>query len=133
VSDALFALARLAVALWTGAVAAVAFVVAPRVFSFLENREWAGDLMAPIFRRIDIFGIVAAALFAVAARKSRRRFVLAAALGAAAAVNAFALSPLIRARGENFEFYHRASEALWGAILVGGTILALAGARPRTP
>jgi len=125
--NALPALARLAVGVWTGAVAAVAFAVAPRVFGFLEDPERAGELMAPIFRKVDIFGIVAAALFAVAARRSRWRFVLALALGALAAANAFVLSPLISERGDNLKLYHGMSEAFWGVILVGSAVLAFVG------
>lgn len=121
------ALARLAVGAWTGAVAAIAFAVAPRVFGFLDDPERAGELMAPIFRKIDIFGIVAAALFAVAARRSRWRFVLALALGALAAANAFVLSPLISKRDESLDLYHGMSEAFWGVILIGSAVLALTG------
>ncbi|MCK6459247.1 MAG: DUF4149 domain-containing protein [Planctomycetes bacterium] len=121
-------LARLGVSLWAGAVAAVAFVVAPRVFGFLADPPRAGELMGPIFRRIDLFGVGAAVLFAVAARGSRWRFALACLLGAAAAVNAFILGPGIR--GGKSEL-HGLSEAVWGAILLGTLVLALAG--PRTP
>ena len=126
------AVARLAVGLWTGAVAAIAFAVAPRVFGFLDDPERAGELMAPIFRKVDLFGVVAAALFAVAARRSRWRFVLALALGALAAANAFVLSPLISERGENLRLFHGMSEAFWGVILVGGAVLALAGPTRRS-
>ncbi len=122
------ALGRLAVALWAGAVAAVAFAVAPRVFRFLADPPRAGELMGPIFRKVDLFGIGAAVLFAVAARGSRWRFALACLLGAAAAANAFLLGPAIA--GGKREL-HGVSEAVWGAILVGSLVLAIAG--PRTP
>jgi hypothetical protein len=120
-------LARLGMGLWAGAVAAVAFVVAPRVFGFLGDPPRAGELMVPIFRRIDLFGIGAAALFAFAARKSRWRLFPALALGIAAAASAFVLSPLIRKGGERLDLYHSIAEGLWGTILVGSTVLALAG------
>jgi hypothetical protein len=124
----LAASARLAVALWAGAVATVAFVVAPRVFGFLDDHARAGELMRPIFRSVDLFGIGAAVLFAVAARGSRWRLALACLLGAAAAANAFILGPAIA--GGKREL-HGVSEAVWGAILVGSLVLAIAG--PRTP
>ncbi len=124
----LFALARLAMGLWAGAVAAVAFAVAPRVFRFLADPPRAGELMAPIFRKIDLFGIGAAILFAIVARKSRWRFAVACLLGAAAAANAFVLAPRI-AGGDRL--LHGFSEGLWGVILVGSVVLALAG--PRAP
>jgi hypothetical protein len=122
------ALARLAVGLWAGAVLAVAFVVAPRVFAFLNDRPRAGELMGPIFRRVDLFGIAAAILFAVAARGSRWRFALACLLGAVAAANAFVLGPAIA--GGKSEL-HGVARAAWGAILAGSLVLALAG--PRAP
>lgn len=124
----LLALARLAMGLWAGAVAAVAFAVAPRVFRFLADPPRAGELMAPVFRRIDLFGIGAAVLFAVAARGSRWRLALACLLGAAAAANAFVLGPRIAGGDRTL---HGLSEGLWGGILVGSCVLALAG--PRAP
>jgi len=124
----LLAVARLGVSLWAGAVATVAFAVAPRVFPFLDDPPRAGELMAPIFRKVDLFGIGAAVLFAVASRGSRWRFALACLLAAAAAANAFILAPRI-AGGDRA--LHHISEGLWGAILVGTLVLALAG--PRTP
>jgi len=114
--------------LWAGAVAAVAFAVAPRVFGFLADPPRAGELMAPIFRRIDLFGVGAAVLFAVAARGSRWRFGVACLLGVAAAANAFVLGPRI-AGGDRA--LHGFAEGLWGGILVGSTVLALFG--PRSP
>jgi peptidoglycan/LPS O-acetylase OafA/YrhL len=122
------ALARLGVSLWAGAVAGVAFVVAPRVFGFLADPPRAGELMGPIFRRVDLFGIGAAVLFAVASRGSRWRFALACLLGAAAAANAFILGPGIA--GGKREL-HGLSEAVWGVILVGTLVLAISG--PRSP
>lgn len=121
------AIARLLLALWIGAAAGVAFVVAPRVFGFLDDKAQAGELMGPIFQRVDYFGIVAAIVFAVAARKSRWRLILALALGALAAVNVFVLAPEIRARGENLEAAHQISTVLWSVILIGGIVLLVAG------
>jgi len=122
------ALARLAIALWAGAVAAVAFAVAPRVFGFLVDRNEAGELMAPIFRKVDLFGIGAAILFATIARGSRWRFAVACLLAAAAAANAFVLAPRIAGGDRTL---HSLSEGLWGGILLGTVVLALAG--PRAP
>jgi hypothetical protein len=120
-------LARLGVALWAGAISAVAFAVAPRVFHFLPDSQQAGELMAPIFRKVDLFGIGAAILFAIASRGSRWRFALACILGAAAAANTFVLAPRIPGGSPTL---HSISEGLWGGILLGSLVLALAGARP---
>ena len=127
------AVARLLLGLWIGAVAGVAFVVAPRVFGFLDDKAQAGELMGPIFQRVDYFGIAVAAVFAVAARKSRWRLVVALALGALAAVNVFVLAPEIRARGEHLDLAHQISTVLWSVILVGGLVLLVMGPGPRAP
>jgi len=126
---ALHRIAHLAVALWVGAVAAVSFVVAPRVFAVLE-REAAGDLMMPIFRYVDFFGVGAAALYLFVSSRSRARPIMAGVMGAAAAVNAWALGPRIAARAEHWELFHKISTGLWGGILVGGAILVLIGRPP---
>ncbi len=120
----MFALARLAMGLWAGAVAAVAFVVAPRVFGFLADPPRAGELMVSIFRKIDLFGICVSALYAIVAAKSRWRLAVAVLLGAAAASNAFLLAPKIAAGDRTL---HGLSEGLWGLILVWGVVLALVG------
>jgi len=129
------AISRLLLALWIGAAAGVAFVVAPRVFGFLDDRAQAGELMGPIFQRVDYFGIAVALVFAVAARKSRWRMVLALGLGALAAINVFLLAPEIRARGEHLEIAHQISTVLWSVILIGGIVLLVMGpgARRRAP
>ncbi|MFI5403094.1 MAG: DUF4149 domain-containing protein [Planctomycetota bacterium] len=117
-------LARLAMGLWAGAVMAVAFAVAPRVFGFLADNPRAGELMGPIFRKVDLFGIGAALLFALVARRSRWRFVIALLLAAAAAANAFVLAPRIPGGSPTL---HRLSEVLWGLILVWSLVLSLVG------
>lgn len=121
------AVARLLLALWIGAMAGVAFVVAPRVFGFLDDQAQAGELMGPIFRHVDYFGIATAIVFAAAARRSRWRLVLSAALGALAAINVFALAPEIRARKEHLEIAHQLSTILWSVMLLGGIVLQVVG------
>ena len=123
-------IARLALSLWIGSVASVAFLVTPRVFDFIDDNKYAGDLVAPIFNSVDLFGIGAAVLFALAARKSRWRVITVVVLGAAAAINVFGLSPRIAARDENFEVYHHIAVGLWSLILLGGVVLVVAGPRP---
>jgi len=125
-------ISRLLLALWIGAVAGVAFVVAPRVFGFLDDKAQAGELMGPIFQRVDLFGIAAAVFFAVAARKSRWRLVFALGLGALAAINVVVLAPEIRARGEHLDIAHQLSTVLWSVILIGGLVLLVVGPRART-
>jgi hypothetical protein len=84
--------------------------------------------MAPIFRKVDLFGLGAAVLFAVVARKSRWRFAIAVLLAVAAAGNAFILGPRIPEGGKAL---HHVAEAFWGVILVWSVVLAVAG--PRSP
>ena len=127
--QALQRIAHLAVALWTGAVASVAFVVAPQAFAALE-RAAAGDLMAPIFRAVDFFGVGAAVVYLFATRRTLVRPIVAGVMGAAAAVNAWGLAPRIAARAEHWELFHKISTGLWGGILVGGVVLVLIGPPP---
>lgn len=122
--------AHAALGLWIGAVACVAFVVAPTVFRTLDDDALAGKVMAPIFQAVDVFGVAAAALFAVAARGRKWRALGAAALGAAALVNVVIVAPKVTAR-ENLELYHKVAEVLWGVVLFGGLWLLLLGPRPR--
>lgn len=123
-------LARLALALWIGSVACVSFLVAPRVFRFLDDNARAGELMGWIFQRVDWFGLAAAVLFVAAHYKRRVRAGVAALMGAAAAVNVFWVTPKVIARGEDLDFYHRLATQLWGGILILGLGLLLADARP---
>jgi hypothetical protein len=116
--------ARLAMGLWAGAVAAVAFAVAPRVFGFLDDKARAGELMGPIFRKVDLFGIGAAVLFAIVARRSRWRLAVAVLLAVAAAANAFVLGPRIPGGSRTL---HHVAEGLWVLILVWSAVLAVAG------
>jgi len=125
------AVARLLLGLWIGAAAGVVFVVAPRVFGFLDDNAQAGELMGPIFQRVDLFGIAVAIVFAVAARKSRWRLVLAFGLGALAAINVLVLAPEIRARGEHLDLAHQISTVFWSVILIGGLVLLGMGPTPR--
>lgn len=127
------AVARLLLGLWIGAMAGVAFVVAPRVFGFLDDSAQAGELMGPIFQYVDYFGIPVAIVFAAAARKSRWRLIVSLALGALAAINAFALAPEIRARGEHLEVAHQLSTILWSVMLIGGVVLQVVGPVPPRP
>jgi hypothetical protein len=127
IGRALAAIARVALALWIGAVACVGALVAPALFRRLDAAP-AGDLLEPIFRAVDLFGI-GAAVVCVAAHRGWRRLV-AAAMGALAALNALLLGPRIAARAEPFALYHRASEIAWGLILVSGVVM-LAAASPR--
>jgi CIC family chloride channel protein len=118
-------LARIALSLWIGAVAAVGFLVAPVVFSTLDDNALAGEVMAPIFRGVDAFGIVATLLVLVVARGLRAW--LAGIAGLAAAANVLLISPRIGGR----DLYHHISTGLWIAILLLGVILLALGPRPR--
>ena len=120
-------IARLGMALWIGAVAAIAFLVAPRVFGYLDDNEKAGELMRRIFEMTDLFGVCAAAVFTFAARHRKFRAILAAVVGACAAVNRFGVTPRIVARPPDMELWHRISEGLWGVILIGGVLLVMMG------
>lgn len=119
--------AHAALGLWIGAVACVAFVVAPTVFRALDDPKRAGEVMAPIFRAVDLFGVAAAALFAAAAKGRKWRTLAAAIAGAAALLNLVIVAP--RAGGD--PLWHRVSVGLWGTIFAIGLALLLLGPRPR--
>ncbi|MDJ0522543.1 MAG: DUF4149 domain-containing protein [Planctomycetota bacterium] len=133
-------LAPMGIALWTGAVLAVAFVAAPVVFAavpeHIPTKDIAGRVIGPSFGRVDTAGIVAAGLGLVylwLLPRSRarlwREIVLVLMLGAAI-VNGTYLSPAITARQEPLDTYHAASVALWMLIIVGGLLLTAVGLRP---
>ena len=138
-------IAQLLMGVWVGAVACVAFVVAPRIFEVMRSKpisnhldtkrqgEVAGELLAPIFDSVDKFGILVCVFFLIAAWGMRGRAVLALVLGVCAAVNAFVVAPQIEARGEGFQTWHMVATGLWIAILVGGTVLALVGPDRKAP
>jgi len=112
-------LARVALALWTGAVACLA-LVAPALVRDLGARR-AGDILAPLFRTVDLFGLGAAMLALLAFRGWRAW--TAGAMGGLAALNVLVLGPRIAARAEPFALLHALSEGAWALILAGGIIL----------
>ena len=111
--------------------ACTAFAVAPSVFGVVEDRRLAGDVMLPIFRAVDAFGIVASVVFVFAAWGRRVRGAIAFAAALAAAVNLFVLTPRIAERVEGFERLHALSTGLWTGILVAGLVLLWLGPRPQ--
>ena len=119
-------LAYAALSLWIGAVAGVAIVVIPSVFGKLNDNKLAGDVMAPIFRSVDLFGVAAAFLYAFAVRRHRRRMVLAWVLGVAATGSAV-LGRFIAERAEHWELYHAIATKLWFVILLVGVCLVVVG------
>ncbi len=121
-----------------GAIACVSALVAPRAFRVLDDARRAGEFLAPIFRAVDRFGIAAACLGLLSLIAAPRapgqvaRASLLGAMGAAAALNAFVLSPRIAAREEPFALLHGLSASLWMLLLVGGITLLAAPASPRS-
>ena len=87
--------------------------------------------MAPLFRAVDLSGVVIGVLFAIHARASKWRFVLALLMSAGAAVNLLLVGPRIAEGGGDLETAHRIAEAIWGFLLVGGTLLSLSPRPPR--
>ncbi|MFQ5843592.1 MAG: DUF4149 domain-containing protein [Planctomycetota bacterium] len=133
----LAAAAQLAMALWAGAIACVAFAVAPAVFARLEGVDGVSpaQILRPVFAAVDRFGIAAAALYLIAlalrpVRGRRWRAAVAAAMGAGAAVDTFVLAPLVR---EGAAGAHGVSVAVWMATLLLAAVLALARLRPLEP
>ena len=132
----LHGIAHVAVALWVGAVAAVSFIVAPRAFEVFTKSGEAGDFLRPVFAYVDMFGVGAAALYVLLARRSRMRAIVAGILGAAAAINVWGISPrlaFLDSGDANFALFHRTSMALWLTILVGGVALIFLGPPPVKP
>ena len=108
---------------WLGAMAC-ATVSAIMAFSKLDESV-AADLAGPLFRAVDLYGIVVAGLYAAAHRGRRWRFLLSILTGLAAAANLFVVAPKVVERAEGFEVWHRAAEGIWTAILVAGLVLVL--------
>jgi hypothetical protein len=100
------------------------------VFQFLDDKKRAGELKRPIFAHVDYFGIGAAVLCILAARRSWWRLVLAALMGAAAAVDVVALAPEIAARTAKLDLYHGIAKGLWTGILAAGILLIVVGPTP---
>ncbi|MGQ0615017.1 MAG: DUF4149 domain-containing protein [Planctomycetaceae bacterium] len=131
-------LARVALALWMGAIASVAALVAPRAFRLLAASPRAGEFLAPIFQGVDRFGIAAACLGLLAQVAAPRapgrvaRAALLGAMGAAAALNAYALAPRIAVRAEPIALLHGLSAGLWMLLFCCGITLLAAGASPRS-
>lgn len=117
--------AYLPLSIWVGAMGC-AIVAAFRVFGMLEDDKVAGDIMAGIFRAVDSFGLLASLLAAAVSFASTRRFVLACGLAVGVAANIFWIAPKIAVEGGRGG-WHRASESLWAALLLGAVILALMG------
>ena len=115
-------LTHIALALWIGAVACVAALVAPAAFEHLDVAA-AGELLAPIFRGVDIFGLATATVLVLSSVGWRRK--VAVVMGVCAAASVFYLAGRIDGRNA----YHYAAEVAWTVILLGGVALLWATAR----
>ena len=108
---------HVALALWVGAVACVAAFVAPAAFRTLGAAD-AASFLGPVFKSVDVLGIVTATgLVTIGPRGWRRN--LAALMGACAALSLFYLAPRVDGRNA----YHYAAEGAWTVILIGGIVL----------
>ena len=130
--------ARVFLALWIGAVAAIAFVSAPLVFGavpeIIASKDLAAQITGPGFFRVDLFGIVAALVCYAAIRVrggSPWRSILVCVMGVSAAVDAFVLVPKIEARAEPLGTWHAIAVGLWMTILIGGIVLLAFGVAPQ--
>ena len=132
-------IARLCIALWTGAVLCVMFAVAPSVFAGIPEAQREavppGEILGPVFRAVDLFGVATAVLYLLAlapgrVRGKRWRAIVVAGMGAAAAVDTFVLAPMIRSQGGS-SAAHGISMALWTAVAVAGLALGALDLRAR--
>ena len=136
----LAALAPAAVALWIGAVVAIAFVAAPLVFAgvpeYIASKDAAGRVIGPAFGRVDTGGIVAGLLGLLHLALLPRgpgllwRRLLLGAMVLAAAVDLVWIAPAITARTEPLRTYHAIATGIWMLILLGGLTLMLRGLTP---
>jgi hypothetical protein len=117
---------HLALALWIGAVACVAALVAPSAFRHLETGE-AGRMLSPVFRGVDYLGVATSIGLLFCLSGWRRK--LAAVMGACAAASAFYLAPRVEGRNA----YHYAAEGAWTVILIGGLVLLWGAHQARRP
>ena len=131
--------ARLCIALWTGAVLCVMFAVAPSVFAGIPEAQREAvppvEILGPVFRAVDLFGVATAVLYLLAlaparVRGKRWRAIVVAAMGAAAAVDTFVLAPIIRNEGGS-SAAHGISMVLWTVIAVAGLAVGALDLRAR--
>ena len=133
--------ARIAFALWIGAVAGVAFVAAPLVFGavpeHIATKDAAARVIGPAFAHVDQFGLAACVLTAIALLlrredgSARWRLIVIGGLAICAAVDAFMLAPKITAREEPLRIYHGLATTAWMLILLFGALLLAVGLFPR--
>ncbi len=132
-------IARLCIVLWTGAVLCVMFAVAPSVFAGIPEAQREavppGEILGPVFRAVDLFGVATAVLYLLAlaparVRGKRWRVIDVAAMGAAAAVDTFVLAPIIRNEGGS-SAAHGISMALWTVVAVAGLTVGALDLRAR--
>lgn len=130
--------ARVFLALWVGAVAAIAFVSAPLVFDavpeVIASKELAGRITGPGFFRVDVFGIVASLVAFAGVRAAGGSFwrsITLCLMGVCAAVDAFVIVPQIESRAEPVGTWHALAVGLWTTILVGGIVLLAFDVDPR--
>lgn len=133
--------ARIAFTLWIGAIAGVAFVAAPLVFdavpAHIATKDAAARVIGPAFARVDLLGLAASLLTALALLSRRRdprarwRLIVVGALAVLAAADAFVLSPKITNRAEPLRLYHGLATTAWMLILLGGLLLVAVGLLPR--
>jgi len=132
--------ARVALALWVGAVAAIAFVAAPLVFAsvpaYLPSKDVAGRVIGPAFGRVDTAGVVAGLLGLLhlfllpRARGLAWRRLLLGAMVLAAVLDMLWIAPAITARTEPLRTWHAVATGLWMLILGGGLVLLACGLSP---
>ncbi len=132
-------IARLCIALWTGAVLCVMFAVAPAVFGGIPEAQREavppGEILGPVFRAVDLFGIGATVLYLLTLAPARIpgkrwRALVVAGMGAAAAVDTFVLAPIIRNEGGS-SAAHGISMALWTVVAVAGLAVGALDLRAR--
>ena len=120
-------MSRISHALYSAWLGAMVCATVSAIMAFQKLGESvAADLAGPLFKAVDLYGLLAACLYAAAHRARRWRFVLSILTGLAAAANLFVVTPKVVERAEGFMAWHRAAEGIWTAIFVAGLVLVLA-------
>jgi uncharacterized membrane protein len=134
----------LSLALWTGGLATISFVLAPTAFQVAPSREVAGQIVGASLRKfawIELacaaVGAAAAALIAIRTRRGRFAAIAVFVMGALTTYYAFQVYPAAAAaRGTDpaaFAQWHRISVILVATNILLGTAALVCSAAARPP
>jgi hypothetical protein len=120
-------LAHISVAVLTGSIMCVSFVVAPTAVAALDESELVFGMVGDIINTVDLFGIVTAILLLVAWTDRLSR-ILAGVIGLCAVSNIFVVAPQV----DGVNIWHHISVSLWMLVLVSGMVFLVRQARRAT-